>query len=47
MKLIKYEKYGVIILEGRKTGRAFNRHNIIMEWFTILNISDGLPETER
>jgi Mn-dependent DtxR family transcriptional regulator len=51
MKLIKYEKYGVIILEeqGKTLGKELlNRHNIIMEWLTILNISDGLlAETEK
>lgn len=51
MKLIKYEKYGVIMLEkeGSLLGEGFlNRHNMIMELLKILNINKGLlAETEK
>jgi Mn-dependent DtxR family transcriptional regulator len=51
MKLIKYEKYGVIMLEkeGRVLGKELlNRHNIVMDFLTILNIKEGiLTETEK
>jgi Mn-dependent DtxR family transcriptional regulator len=51
MKLIKYEKYGVIILdkEGKTLGKALlYRHNLIEEFLRLLNISEGLlAETEK
>lgn len=51
MKLIKYEKYGVIILdnEGKTLGKALlYRHNLIEEFLRLLNISQGLlAETEK
>lgn len=51
MKLIKYEKYGVIMLEeeGNVLGEELlNRHNLIMAFLSILNIDEGLlAETEK
>jgi Mn-dependent DtxR family transcriptional regulator len=51
MKLIKYEKYGVIMLEkeGHVLGKELlNRHNLVMELLRILNINKGLlAETEK
>jgi Mn-dependent DtxR family transcriptional regulator len=51
LKLIKYEKYGVIMLEneGKILGKALlYRHNLIEEFLGLLNISDGLlAETEK
>ena len=51
MDLIKYERYGVIMLEdkGNVLGKALlNRHNRIMEFLKILNIKEGLlAETEK
>jgi Mn-dependent DtxR family transcriptional regulator len=51
MKLIKYEKYGVIILneEGSILGEELlSRHNLVMAFLSILNISEGLlAETEK
>lgn len=51
MKLIKYEKYGVIMLrqEGKILGKALlYRHNLIEEFLRLLNITDGLlAETEK
>lgn len=51
MKLIKYEKYGVIMLEeeGNIIGEdLLNRHNLVMEFLTILNINEGLlADTEK
>lgn len=51
MKLIKYEKYGVIMLEqeGKTLGKALlYRHNLIEEFLRLLNISEGLlAETEK
>ncbi|MGB8451219.1 MAG: iron dependent repressor, metal binding and dimerization domain protein [Anaerocolumna sp.] len=48
INLIKYEKYGVIMLEpnGIELGKALlNRHNLIERFLTILNIKDGLLES--
>lgn len=49
--LIKYEKYGVIMLEedGKILGEALlNRHNQIMEFLRMLNVKEGLlAETEK
>lgn len=49
--LIKYERYGVIMLDdkGMVLGEALlNRHNRIMEFLKILNIKEGLlAETEK
>jgi Mn-dependent DtxR family transcriptional regulator len=48
IKLIKYEKYGVIMLEpkGVELGKALlNRHNLIERFLTILNIKEGLLES--
>ncbi len=51
MKLIIYEKYGVIILEeeGSILGKELlNRHNLVMDFLSILNINEGLlAETEK
>ncbi|NLO10124.1 MAG: Fur family transcriptional regulator [Clostridiales bacterium] len=51
MKLIKYEKYGVIMLEkeGSVLGEGLlKRHNLVMELLMILNINEGLlAETEK
>ena len=51
MKLIKYEKYGVIIMEqeGKALGKALlYRHNLIEEFLKLLNIKEGLlTETEN
>ncbi len=51
MNLIKYEKYGVIMLEpnGTELGKALlNRHNLIERFLTVLGIKDGLLEgTEK
>jgi Mn-dependent DtxR family transcriptional regulator len=51
IKLIKYEKYGVIMLEqeGKTLGKALlYRHNLIEEFLRLLNISKGLlAETEK
>ncbi|NLK99920.1 MAG: Fur family transcriptional regulator [Clostridiales bacterium] len=51
MKLIKYEKYGVIMLEreGIALGKALlYRHNLIEEFLRLLNITEGLlAETEK
>jgi Mn-dependent DtxR family transcriptional regulator len=51
MKLIKYEKYGVIMLEkeGSVLGEGLlKRHNLVMELLMILNINKGLlAETEK
>lgn len=51
MKLIKYEKYGVIMLEpiGIKKGKALlMRHNIIEKFLRLLNVNEGiLEETEK
>ncbi len=52
LKLLKYEKYGVILLEeeGRKVGEALlKRHNIIEKFLRMLGISEEgvLMETEK
>lgn len=51
LKLIKYEKYGIIVLteEGKKTGCALlERHNIIESFLKLIGISHGvLEETEK
>jgi Mn-dependent DtxR family transcriptional regulator len=52
LNLLKYEKYGVIILkeEGKKLGALLlKRHNIIETFFRLLGISDEkiLSETEK
>lgn len=52
LKLLKYEKYGIIILEesGKKLGEALlNRHATIESFLRILGISEGeiLNETEK
>lgn len=51
-KLLKYEKYGIIILEesGKKLGEVLlNRHNIIESFLRMLDIDDSeiLDETEK
>lgn len=51
-KLVKYEKYGIIILEedGKKLGAVLlNRHNIIENFLRILDVPDSriLDETEK
>ncbi|URZ04194.1 metal-dependent transcriptional regulator [Clostridium felsineum] len=51
LKLIKYEKYGVIMLEesGLNLGKSLlNRHNAVEKFLQLLNITDGiLDETEK
>ncbi|NRU21682.1 Mn-dependent DtxR family transcriptional regulator [Clostridium beijerinckii] len=51
LNLIKYEKYGVIILRSRgvKIGKyLLKRHDLIEEFLKLLNISDDiLEETEK
>lgn len=52
LKLLKYEKYGIVILEenGKKLGEVLlNRHNIIEKFLRILDVSDSeiLDETEK
>ncbi len=52
IKLLKYEKYGVVVLEegGKVLGEALlNRHNVIESFLRILDISesDVLEETEK
>lgn len=51
LKLIKYEKYGVIMLEARgiEIGKALlKRHNLIERFLQFLNIKEGLlEETEK
>lgn len=52
LKLLKYERYGILKLEedGNKLGEALlNRHNIIEKFLRILNIpeSEVLDETEK
>jgi Mn-dependent DtxR family transcriptional regulator len=52
LKLLKYKKYGVLVLEedGKKLGEALlNRHNIIESLLRILDVSetDILEETEK
>ncbi|WP_331487664.1 iron dependent repressor, metal binding and dimerization domain protein [Anaerocolumna sp. AGMB13025] len=46
--LLKYEKYGVIMLEpgGVKLGKTLlNRHNLIERFLSVLDIKDGLLES--
>ncbi|WMJ88914.1 metal-dependent transcriptional regulator [Anaerocolumna sp. MB42-C2] len=48
INLLKYEKYGVIMLEsnGVVIGKALlNRHNLIERFLTLLNIKDGLLDS--
>lgn len=52
LKLLKYEKYGVVILEdsGKKLGLLLlNRHNVIESFLRILDIPESniLNETEK
>jgi len=52
LKLLKYKKYGVLVLEedGRKLGEALlNRHNTIESFLRILDVSEPevLEETEK
>ncbi len=51
MKLLKYEKYGFIILEapGLEKGEALlKRHNIVESFLKLLNVKEGLlEETEK
>ena len=52
LKLLKYIKYGVLVLEddGKKLGEALlNRHNTIANLLRILDVSepDILEETEK
>ncbi len=52
LKLLKYKKYGILVLEedGKNLGEALlNRHNIIESFLRILDVSepDILEETEK
>ena len=52
LKLLKYEKYGMLVLEedGKKLGeQLLNRHNIIESLLRILDVSEAdiLEETEK
>jgi DtxR family transcriptional regulator, manganese transport regulator len=51
MKLVKYEKYGVIMLEksGMDIGKTLiERHNLVEKFLKLLNIEEGLLEaTEK
>jgi Mn-dependent DtxR family transcriptional regulator len=52
LKLLKYEKYGILILEesGKLLGKALlKRHNTIEEFLRIIGVSesDVLAETEK
>lgn len=52
LKLLKYERYGILMLEeeGKELGEALlNRHNIIENFLRILGIPDSeiLDETEK
>lgn len=51
LKLIKYERYGVIMLEanGIEIGKALlRRHNLVESFLKFLNITEGLlEETEK
>lgn len=51
VNLIKYEKYGIVIMtdEGRTMGKALlERHNIIESFLKLIGISQGvLEETEK
>lgn len=52
LKLLRYEKYGVIFLtdKGKKLGKLLiSRHNIIEEFLRLLGVSEGeiLEQTEK
>ncbi|SFC28364.1 transcriptional regulator MntR [Clostridium uliginosum] len=52
LKLLKYEKYGVLVLEeyGKVIGeKLLNRHNVIESFLRILDVSEAevLEETEK
>ena len=52
LKLLKYEKYGMLVLEeeGKKLGEALlDRHNTIESFLRIIDVSesDVLEETEK
>ena len=52
LKLLKYEKYGIVLLEeeGKKLGEVLlNRHNTIEKFLRILDIPEAeiLDETEK
>jgi Mn-dependent DtxR family transcriptional regulator len=52
LKLLKYERYGILVLEqdGKSLGKALlDRHNTIENFLRILDISDSeiLDETEK
>ena len=52
IKLLKYEKYGVVVLEedGKILGETLlNRHNVIESFLRILDVSESevLEETEK
>ena len=51
LQLIKYEKYGVIMLkpDGMEVGKALlNRHNLIEQFLRFLKVEEGLlEETEK
>lgn len=52
IKLLKYEKYGVLVLEeeGKVLGESLlNRHNVIESFLRMLDISESevLEETEK
>ena len=52
LKLLKYKKYDVLVLEeaGKKLGESLlNRHNIIESFLRILDVSESkvLEETEK
>ena len=52
MKLLKYEKYGILVLEedGKRLGETLlNRHNVIESFLRILDVSEYevLEETEK
>ena len=52
LKLLKYKKYGILVLEeeGKTLGEALlNRHNIIESFLRILDVSESevLEETEK
>lgn len=52
LKLLKYERYGILVLEqdGKSLGKALlDRHNTIENFLKILDISDSeiLDETEK
>lgn len=48
LKLVKYKRYGVIILEakGINIGKALlERHNLVEEFLKLINIKEGLLES--